>query len=142
MSKELWRQELESIYSNKVYDLVEAPKGIKPIGCKWVYERKRGVDGNVETYKTRLIAKGMRPFHMWSYSSPSEYSYPLHISIIRYKKWMSRQCSSNGLNIMDQIKFILEIVWVYRLNMMVNMSFPLFILLKFFLLSNSYRSQL
>ena len=26
--------ELESMYSNGVWDLVEAPKGIKPIGCK------------------------------------------------------------------------------------------------------------
>ena len=26
--------ELESMYSNGVWDLVEAPEGIKPIGCK------------------------------------------------------------------------------------------------------------
>ncbi|KAL2462265.1 cysteine-rich RLK (RECEPTOR-like protein kinase) 8 [Abeliophyllum distichum] len=38
--------------------LVDAPKGIKPIGCKWVYKRKRGVDGKVETFKARLVAKG------------------------------------------------------------------------------------
>ena len=46
------------MYSNRVWDLVETPKGIKPIGCKWVYKRKRGVDGKVETYKVRLVAKG------------------------------------------------------------------------------------
>ena len=33
-------------------------EGIKPIGCKWVYKRKRGVDGKVETFKARLVAKG------------------------------------------------------------------------------------
>ena len=33
--------ELESIYSNRVWDLVEEPKGIKPKGCKRVYKRKR-----------------------------------------------------------------------------------------------------
>ncbi|RVW45679.1 hypothetical protein CK203_101179 [Vitis vinifera] len=33
---------LESKYSNKVWDLVEAPEEIKPIGCKWVYKRKKG----------------------------------------------------------------------------------------------------
>ncbi|KAL6322983.1 hypothetical protein AAG906_023600 [Vitis piasezkii] len=33
---------------------IKTPKGIKPIGCKWVYKRKRGVDGKVETYKVRL----------------------------------------------------------------------------------------
>ena len=34
------------------------PNGIKPVGCKWVYKRKRGVDGKVETFKARLAAKG------------------------------------------------------------------------------------
>ena len=45
----LWQRameaKLESKYSNKVWDLVEAPEEIKPIGCKWVYKRKKGVDG-------------------------------------------------------------------------------------------------
>ncbi|KAK0574910.1 hypothetical protein LWI29_030765 [Acer saccharum] len=30
----------------------------KPIGCKWIYKRKRGVDGKVETFKARLMANG------------------------------------------------------------------------------------
>ena len=28
------KSELESMYSNQVWDLVKAPKGIKPVGCK------------------------------------------------------------------------------------------------------------
>ena len=51
------KSELDSMYSNQVWDLVKAPNGIKPIGCKWVYKRKRGVDGKVETFKARLVAK-------------------------------------------------------------------------------------
>ena len=50
--------EMESMYSNQVWELVDLPEGVKPIGCKWVYKRKRGVDGKVETYKARLVAKG------------------------------------------------------------------------------------
>ena len=46
------------MYSNQVWDLVKAPNDIKPIGCKWVYKRKRGIDGKVETFKARLMAKG------------------------------------------------------------------------------------
>ena len=46
------------MYSNQVWDLVKAPNGIKPVGCKWVYKRKRGIDGKVETFKARLVAKG------------------------------------------------------------------------------------
>ena len=34
------------------------PSGIKPIGCKLVYKRKKGIDGKVETFKARLVAKG------------------------------------------------------------------------------------
>ena len=51
-------REMESMYSNSVWSLVEAPKGVKPIGCKWIYKRKRGSDGKVETFKARLVAKG------------------------------------------------------------------------------------
>ncbi|PNX87842.1 retrotransposon protein putative Ty1-copia subclass, partial [Trifolium pratense] len=52
--------EMESMKINKVWTLVEASKGIKPIGCKWVYKKKIGADGKVETYKARLVAKGYR----------------------------------------------------------------------------------
>ncbi|XP_077247228.1 uncharacterized protein LOC143886944 [Tasmannia lanceolata] len=37
--------------------LVDSPEGIKPIGCKWIFKRKKGPDGKVETYKARLLAK-------------------------------------------------------------------------------------
>ena len=46
------------MHSNQVWELVEALEGMKPIRCKWVYKRKRGVDGNVENFKARLVAKG------------------------------------------------------------------------------------
>ena len=49
---------MESIYSNQVWLHVDPPDGVKPIGCKWIYKRKRGVDGKVETFKARLVAKG------------------------------------------------------------------------------------
>ena len=52
------KAELESMDSNQVWDLIELPANIEPIGCKWVYKRKRGSDGKVETFKARLIAKG------------------------------------------------------------------------------------
>ncbi|KAL0561491.1 hypothetical protein IC582_001919 [Cucumis melo] len=50
--------ELESMYFNSVWDLVDQPDGVKPIGCKWIYKRKRGADGKVQTFKARLVAKG------------------------------------------------------------------------------------
>ena len=52
------KSKLDSMYSNQVWDLVETPNGIKLVDCKWVYKRKRGVDGKFETFKVRLVAKG------------------------------------------------------------------------------------
>ena len=59
---ELWQKamksEMQSMYSNQVWDLMEPPKGIKPIRCKWIYKKKRGADGKVENFKARLVVKG------------------------------------------------------------------------------------
>ena len=51
------KQIMESMYSNKVQELVESLNGVKPIRCKWIYKRKRRVDGMVETFKEILVAK-------------------------------------------------------------------------------------
>ncbi|KAF2369249.1 hypothetical protein BSL88_16760, partial [Acinetobacter baylyi] len=50
--------EMESMYFNSVWELVDPPEGVKPIGCKWIYKRKRDVAGKVQTFKARLVAKG------------------------------------------------------------------------------------
>ena len=50
--------EIESIYSNQVWTLVDPVVGVKSIGCKWIYKRKRGIDRKVETFKALLVAKG------------------------------------------------------------------------------------
>ncbi|CAA0840132.1 cysteine-rich RLK (RECEPTOR-like protein kinase) 8, partial [Striga hermonthica] len=52
------KSEIESMDSNQVWGLVEPPSGVRAIGCKWVYKRKSGADGKVETFKARLVAKG------------------------------------------------------------------------------------
>ena len=60
--KEEWLKamnlEMKSMYSTYVWELVDQPDGVKPIGCKWIYKRKRGSDGKVQTFKARLVAKG------------------------------------------------------------------------------------
>ena len=50
--------EIDSMYSNHVLELVDFPEGVKPIGCKWIYKRKKDANGRVKTYKARLVAKG------------------------------------------------------------------------------------
>lgn len=50
--------EINSIYVNGVWTLVDWPNGIHPIGYKGIYKRKRRIDGKNVTYKTRLVTKG------------------------------------------------------------------------------------
>ena len=55
---EAMRSKIDSIHSNQVWTLVDPPEDIVPIRCKWIFKRKIGADGNVETLKARLVAKG------------------------------------------------------------------------------------
>ncbi|CAN6552325.1 unnamed protein product [Malus baccata var. baccata] len=58
--QEAMKSEMDSMYQNQVWTLVDPPEGIVLVGNKWVFKRKIGVDGNVDTYKARLVAKGYR----------------------------------------------------------------------------------
>ena len=57
-----WQQamnlEMDSMYSNQVWEVLDLFEGVKPIGCKQNYNRKRGAYQKVETYKARLVTKG------------------------------------------------------------------------------------
>ena len=59
-----WREamdsEIQSIHQNQVWYLVDPPEGIVPIGCKWIFKKKIGADGQIDTFKARLVAKGYR----------------------------------------------------------------------------------
>ena len=46
-----------------MWALVDAPKGVKPIGCKWVYKTKYNIDGLVNRYKARLLANAYAQTH-------------------------------------------------------------------------------
>ena len=41
-----------------MWTLVEPPEGIKPIGCKWIFKKKTDMEGNVITYKAKILTKG------------------------------------------------------------------------------------
>jgi hypothetical protein len=51
-------KEMRSLLENGTWELVERPEGVKPIPMKWVYKVKQDAQGNVERYKSRLVAKG------------------------------------------------------------------------------------
>ncbi|KAK8957861.1 hypothetical protein KSP39_PZI000571 [Platanthera zijinensis] len=57
---EAMESEMQSMYDNKVWTLVDHHEGVKPIENKWIFKRKIDMDGNLTIYKARLVAKGFR----------------------------------------------------------------------------------
>ena len=57
---EAMKSEIDSMYENQVWNLVDPPEGVRPIECKWIYKKKTDADGNVYIHKVRLVAKGFR----------------------------------------------------------------------------------
>jgi len=54
------RSEIDSMGDNQVWNLVDPLDWVRPIECKWIYKKKKDMDGNVHVYKARLVAKGFR----------------------------------------------------------------------------------
>jgi hypothetical protein len=52
------KDEMESMRTNQVWELVDLPLRRKSIGNKWVLKIKRKVDNSIDKYKARLVAKG------------------------------------------------------------------------------------
>ncbi|KAL2230616.1 UNVERIFIED_CONTAM: Retrovirus-related Pol polyprotein from transposon RE2 [Sesamum indicum] len=55
---EAMKSKMDSLASNKVWTLVDPPKSVKPVGCKWVYKHKLGAYRKITAFKARLVAKG------------------------------------------------------------------------------------
>ena len=56
-----WRHamsdELAALLRHGTWDLVSLPKNCNPVGCKWVFLVKWKLDGSVDRFKARLVAK-------------------------------------------------------------------------------------
>ena len=57
---EAMKSEIESMYQNKAWTLVNLPDDRQAIENKWIFKKKTDNDGNVTVYKARLVAKGFR----------------------------------------------------------------------------------
>ena len=62
LTEECWRKamtpEMESIQSNRTWELATLPAGHRAIGLKWVFKVKKDPEGNIVKHKARLVAKG------------------------------------------------------------------------------------
>ncbi|GJS24275.1 retrotransposon protein, putative, ty1-copia subclass [Tanacetum coccineum] len=61
--KEAIKSEIQSMYDNQVWNLVDTTPGLKTVGCKWIFKKKTYMDGKVHTYKARLVVKGYTQTH-------------------------------------------------------------------------------
>lgn len=57
-----WRraicEEFNALLKNGMWDLVEHKDGMNVVGSKWVFKIKQKLDGTIEQYKVKLVAKG------------------------------------------------------------------------------------
>ncbi|RVX03686.1 putative mitochondrial protein [Vitis vinifera] len=56
--KEVVMEEIRALEKNETWEVMNLPRGKKPVGCKWIFTVKYKADGTVERYKARLVAKG------------------------------------------------------------------------------------
>ena len=58
-----WKQavleEMRALENDGTWHLVDAPRGKKPMGCKWVFTVKYNADGSIERYKARSVVKDL-----------------------------------------------------------------------------------
>lgn len=51
-------EEMETLYKNNTWEIIDFSKGRKAIGCRWIYKIKYKTNGEIEQYKAKLVAKG------------------------------------------------------------------------------------
>ena len=51
-------EEYDSIVRNSTWEIVPRPVGKSVVGSRWIYKVKHAVDGSVEKYKERFVARG------------------------------------------------------------------------------------
>lgn len=51
-------EEIRALEKDKIWEIVDLPKGKKPMGCVWVFTKKYKTNGTSEKYKARLVTKG------------------------------------------------------------------------------------
>ena len=58
---------MHTLAENETWNLVDVPKGVKLVRCRWVYKGKYNADGSINKYKARLLAMGYAQMHRIDY---------------------------------------------------------------------------
>ena len=89
--------EVASLVENKVFTVVDRPASHPVITSKWVFKKKRGITGDVEKYKARIVARGFMQEEGVDYGET--YSPTVRFESIRL---MMAAAASDGLH-MEQL---------------------------------------
>ena len=54
---------MDSILKNNTWVLVDLPPECKPITSKWIFKRKKRVDGTIERFRARFVIRGFNQRH-------------------------------------------------------------------------------
>ncbi|KAJ6422482.1 hypothetical protein OIU84_027443 [Salix udensis] len=51
-------EEIVALHAHRTWTLVPLPSHRNLVGCKWIFQLKRHVDGSIAHHKARLVAQG------------------------------------------------------------------------------------
>nr|GEX15804.1 putative retrotransposon protein [Tanacetum cinerariifolium] len=64
--KEAMKIDIQSMYDNQVWNLIDTITGLKTMGCKWIFKKKTDMDGKVHTYKARGVTiSAFHDYEIW-----------------------------------------------------------------------------
>ena len=64
-------EEMRALQKNNTWEVVELPKGKKPVRCRWIFTFKYKADRSLDRYKARLVAKGYTQTYRVDYHETS-----------------------------------------------------------------------
>ena len=51
-------EEINALDKNNTWEIINVPNNKKIVGCKWLFNTKYKLEGNIDRFKARLVAKG------------------------------------------------------------------------------------
>ena len=96
------KTEYATLPTNSTWSLVPKPINKRIIGCKWIYKLKLKVDGSVDRFKSRLVAKGFNQTYGIDYFETfcpvvKLTTIPLVLSLVISHGWLVKQLDVNNV---------------------------------------------